>query len=54
MFGGKDEKMNLKEASLTSIQGFPEGANTKSIYDVVAEMRAEDQKNERRANADNH
>ena len=42
MFGGKDDKMNLKEASLTAIQGFPEEANTKSIYDIVAELRQED------------
>jgi len=48
MFGGLDDKMNLKEASLTGVQGFPEEANTKTIYDIVAEMRAEDQAKERR------
>jgi len=48
MFGGKDDKMNLKEASLTAVQGFPEEANTKTIYDIVAELRAEDQARERR------
>jgi len=39
MFGGKDDKINLKEASLTAVQGFPEEANTKTIYDIVAELR---------------
>lgn len=49
MFGGRDDKVNLKEASLTAVQGFPEEANTKSIYDIVAELRSEDQRKERRA-----
>lgn len=48
MFGGRDDKMNLKEASLTGVQGFPEEANTKTIYDIVAELRAEDQAKERK------
>ena len=48
MFGGKEDKHNLKEASLTAVQGFPEEANTKTIYDIVADMRAEDQRKERR------
>lgn len=48
MFGGRDDKVNLKEASLTAVQGFPEEANTKTIYDIVAEMRSEDQRKERR------
>ena len=48
MFGGKDNKINLKEASLTAVQGFPEEANTRTIYDIVAELRAEDQRKERR------
>jgi len=42
MFGGREDKINLKEASLTAVQGFPEEANTKTIYDIVAELRAED------------
>jgi pantothenate kinase len=48
MFGGKEDKVNLKEASLTAVQGFPEDANTKTIYDIVAELRAEDSKKDRR------
>ena len=48
MFGGKEDKINLKEASLTAVQGFPEEANTKTIYDIVAELRQEDQRKERR------
>jgi len=49
MFGGKDDKMNLKEASLTAVQGFPEEANSKTIYDIVAELRADDQRKDKRA-----
>ena len=48
MFGGSEDKMNIKEACLTSVQGFPEDANTKTIYDIVAEFRADDQRRERR------
>ena len=49
MFDGKDDKINLKEASLTAVQGFPEEANSKTIYDIVNEMRAEDARKERRS-----
>lgn len=48
MFGGIEDKMNIKEACLTAVQGFPEDANTKTIYDIVADFRAEDQRRERR------
>lgn len=48
MFGGSEDKMNIKEACLTAVQGFPEDANTKTIYDIVAEFRVEDQRKERR------
>ena len=41
MFSGREDKINLKEASLTAVQGFPEEANSKSIYDIVAELRAD-------------
>lgn len=42
MFGGKEDKMNLKEASLTMVQGFPEDANSKTIYDIVADLKQQD------------
>ena len=50
MFGGKDDKVNLKEASLTAVQGFPEEANSKTIYDIVAELRQEDSRKDKRSN----
>ena len=40
--------MNIKDACLTAVQGFPEDANSKTIYDIVAEFRADDQRRERR------
>lgn len=39
MFSGKEDKMNLKEASLTNIQGFPENAANKSIYEIVHDLK---------------
>ena len=48
MFGGSEDKISIKEACLTAVQGFPEDANTKTIYDIVAEFRVEDQRKERR------
>ena len=47
MFAGKEDKMNLKEASLTAVQGFPEEANTKSIYDIVSELKLADRRKQR-------
>lgn len=49
MFGGKDDKVNLKEASLTAVQGFPEEANSKTIYDIVSELRQEDNRKDKRS-----
>jgi hypothetical protein len=42
MFNGKEDKINLKEASLTQIQGFPENAANKSIYEIVNDLKAQD------------
>lgn len=47
MFTGKEDKINLKEASLTQIQGFPENAANKSIYEIVNELKAQDQRRKR-------
>jgi hypothetical protein len=42
MFGGHEDKINLKEASLTQVQGFPENASNKSIYEIVNELKSQD------------
>jgi hypothetical protein len=47
MFGGREDKLNLKEASLTAVQGFPEEANSKSIYDIVNELKLADKRKQR-------
>lgn len=47
MFGGREDKLNLKEASLTAVQGFPEEANSKSIYDIVNELKIADRRKQR-------
>jgi len=47
MFGGKEDKVNLKEASLTNVQGFPENAQNKSIYDIVNDMKQQDARKRR-------
>jgi hypothetical protein len=49
MFSGREDKLNLKEASLTGIQGFPENAANKSIYEIVSELKSKDESNKRRS-----
>jgi len=47
MFSGREDKINLKEASLTQIQGFPENAANKSIYEIVHDLKAQDARKKR-------
>eukprot|EP00352_Strombidinopsis_acuminata_P005826 CAMPEP_0176366262 /NCGR_PEP_ID=MMETSP0126-20121128/21058_1 /TAXON_ID=141414 ORGANISM="Strombidinopsis acuminatum, Strain SPMC142" /NCGR_SAMPLE_ID=MMETSP0126 /ASSEMBLY_ACC=CAM_ASM_000229 /LENGTH=69 /DNA_ID=CAMNT_0017723615 /DNA_START=318 /DNA_END=527 /DNA_ORIENTATION=- len=42
MFGTKDDKTSLRDASLAPIQGFPPDADSKSIEYVVAELKHSD------------
>ena len=37
MFGHKEDKQSLKEATLTQIQGFPQDADVNSIFNMSKE-----------------
>lgn len=41
MFGFRDDKTNIKEATLTAIQGFPPDAETNSIFNILKQKKAE-------------
>jgi hypothetical protein len=40
MFGFRDDKSNIKEATLTAIQGFPPDAEANSIFNILKQKRA--------------
>ena len=46
MFGYKDDKVKMKQLTLTDIQGFPKDKKDQSIHDILNEIR-EDQEKER-------
>ena len=41
MFGNRDDKTNIKEATLTPIQGFPPDAENNTIFTLLKTKRAE-------------
>ena len=49
MFGSRDDKSNIKDATLTPIQGFPPNAETNTIFNLLKTNRAANQ--ESKANA---
>ena len=44
----KENNMLVENATVTDIQGFPANAQSKSIYEIVAEIRRDDQDRERK------
>jgi hypothetical protein len=41
MFGHKDDKSNIKDATLTAIQGFPADAEQNTIFNLLKQKKAE-------------
>jgi hypothetical protein len=41
MFGNRDDKTNIKEATLTPIQGFPPDAENNTVFTLLKTKRAE-------------
>lgn len=39
MFGNRDDKQNIKDATLTAIQGFPANAESNSIFQQLKSKR---------------
>jgi hypothetical protein len=40
MFGHKEDKTNIKEATLTQIQGFPPDAESNSIFNLLKKKKS--------------
>jgi hypothetical protein len=47
MFGHKDDKTNIKDATLTPIQGFPADADQNTIFNILKQKKAESQQKQK-------